>query len=120
MAPAEDAGGDDDAGSSVEADDAGGGGEEGDAADEPLAVSIDEGALYVVVREAVEDAALGVIGTLLLVGVALVLVWVGGAMAFNAGGRQPVAAVAGLAIALIGIYLAASSLEVVPPIHEWF
>jgi hypothetical protein len=120
MAPAEDAR-DDDAESSAEADEAGDdGGEEGDAADEPLAVSIDEGALYVVVREAVEDALLGVIGTLLLVGVALVLVWVGGAMAFNAGGRQPAAAVAGLAIALIGIYLAASSLEVIPPFHEWF
>lgn len=91
-----------------------------DESGELVEVTIDEGALYVAVRRAVEDAVLGVIGTLLLVGVALVLVWIGGAMAINAGGNQPVAAVAGLAIALIGIYLAASSLEVVPPILEWF
>ena len=86
---------------------------------EPVEVAIDEGALYVVVRRAVEDAVLGVVGTLLLVGVALVLVWVGGAMAVNAGGRQPVATVAGLGIALVGLYIAAASLEVIPPIREW-
>ena len=86
---------------------------------EPVEVAIDEGALYVVVRRAVEDAVLGVIGTLLLVGVALVLVWVGGAMAVSAGGRQPVATVAGVAIVLVGLYLAAASLEVIPPIREW-
>ena len=80
---------------------------------------MDEGALYVVVRRAVEDAVLGVIGTLLLVGVALVLVWVGGAMAVNAGSSQPVATVAGVAIVLVGLYIAAASLEVIPPIREW-
>lgn len=118
----DDASGDDDAGETGESvgeggDDAAGG---SDAAGEPLAVTIDEAALYVAVRRAVEDAVLGVIGTLLLVGVALVLVWVGGAMAINAGGSQPVAAVAGLAIVLVGVYLAASSLDVIPPILEWF
>lgn len=86
---------------------------------EPVEVTVDEGALYVVVRRAVEDAVLGVVGTLLLVGVALVLVWVGGAMAVNAGGRQPVATVAGLGIALVGVYIAAASLEVIPPIRKW-
>jgi len=91
-----------------------------DGPEEPVQVAIDEGALYVVVRKAVEDAVLGVIGTLLLVGVALVLVWIGGAMAVSAGGRQPVATVAGVAIALVGLYVAAASLEVVPPIREWF
>ncbi|HKJ57866.1 MAG TPA: hypothetical protein VKA37_01465 [Halobacteriales archaeon] len=90
-----------------------------DEPEEPVEVAIDEGALYVVVRRAVEDAVLGVIGTLLLVGVALVLVWVGGAMAVSAGGRQPVATVAGVAIVLVGLYLAAASLEVIPPIREW-
>lgn len=99
-----------------EGNQAGGGDDE---ADEPLEVAIDEGALYVVVRRAVEDALIGVIGTLLLVGLGLLLVWIGGATAINAGGRQPVAAAAGLAIGLLGVYLAAAALDVVPPVLEW-
>lgn len=87
---------------------------------EPIEVSIDEGALYVVVRKAVEDAVLGVIGTLLLVGLGLVLVWIGAAMALGARSGGPVPAVVGLAIGLIGLYIAAASLELVPPIREWF
>lgn len=87
---------------------------------DPIEVSIDEGALYVVVRKAVEDAVFGVIGTLLLVGLGFVLVWIGGAMAFGARGGGPVPIVAGVAIALVGLYVAAASLEVVPPVREWF
>jgi len=82
-------------------------------------VRIDEGALYVVVRKAVEDAMLGVIGTLLLVGVALVLVWVGGAIAISAGVGQPLAALLGVAIAAVGLYFAAATLELIPPVREW-
>ena len=84
-------------------------------------MTLDEGALYVVVRKAVEDAILGVIGTLLLVGLALVLVWVGVAMALSSdptAGVVPL--VAGVAIALVGLYVAAATLEVIPPIREWF
>lgn len=87
---------------------------------EPPEVRIDEGALYVVVRKAVEDAVLGVIGTLLLVGVALVLVWVGGAIVVSAGLGQPLAALLGLGIALVGLYFAAATLELIPPLRAWF
>lgn len=86
---------------------------------EPPSVQLDEGALYVVVRKAVEDALLGVIGTLLLVGVALVLVWVGGAIVVSAGLGQPLAVLLGLGIALVGLYFAAATLELIPPLREW-
>jgi hypothetical protein len=77
----------------------------------------DEADLYTVVRAAVKDALLDVIGTLLLVGIAFVLVL--------AGGRAVVAADSaagtglGLVVAAFGLYLAAATLEVVPPIREW-
>ena len=88
---------------------------------EPIEVTVDEGALYVVVRKAVEDAVLGVIGTLLLVGLALVLIWIGGAMALGSGREMgPVPILLGTAIALVGLYVAAATLEVIPPIREWF
>ena len=87
----------------------------------PTAGTLDEGALYVVIRKAVEDAILGAIGTLLLVGLALVLVWVGAAMAISSGTRSGVLpAVVGVAIVLVGLYVAAATLEVIPPIREWF
>lgn len=91
-----------------------------DGRDEPIEVTLDEGALYVVVRNAVEDALLGVIGTLLLVGVALVLVWVGGAIALGSSGRTGVLPlVLGGAVALVGLYLAAATLRVIPPVRQW-
>lgn len=86
---------------------------------DPPEVRIDEGALYLVVRTAVEDAVLGVVGTLLLVGVALVLVWVGGAIVVSGGLGQPLATLLGLAIAAVGLYFAAATLELIPPIREW-
>ena len=77
----------------------------------------DEAALYVVVREAVEDAILGVIGTLLLVGIAFVMVWSGVVAATSTG--TPTGIAVGGVLALGGLYLAAATLEVVPPIREW-
>ncbi|WP_313692645.1 hypothetical protein [Halorarum halobium] len=78
----------------------------------------DEAALYLVVREAVEDAILGVLGTLLLVGVAFVLIWAGVVSAMSAG--APVGYAVGGAIALLGFYIAAATLEVIPPVRDWF
>lgn len=60
------------------------------------------------------------IGTLLLVGVALALVWMGGATAFTSGRSGPLPAILGAAIVPIGLYIAAATLAVVPPIREWF
>lgn len=78
---------------------------------------VDEVVLYGVVRKAVEDAILSVIGTLLLLGVAFVLVLVG----FSTAARLETAMGVGLgAVAvLLGAYLAASTLELIPPIREW-
>jgi len=80
----------------------------------------DEQALYRVVRSAVEDAILGVLGTLLLLAIAAFFVWVGGAMLLSA-------AEAGLTLTLgygivflaFGLYLGAATLDLVPPLREW-
>lgn len=78
----------------------------------------DEAALYAVVRKAVEDAILGAIGTLLLVGVSFLIVWVGVTVVVSTQ-NLPGAALGVLAI-LVGGYLAAATLEVIPPAREWF
>lgn len=77
----------------------------------------DEATLYRVVRAAVKDALLDVLGMLLLVGVAFVLV-LAGVQAVLASGSTAGAAV-GLAVAGFGLYLAAATLEVIPPVREW-
>ncbi|QLG28476.1 hypothetical protein HUG10_13360 [Halorarum halophilum] len=77
----------------------------------------DEAALYVVVREAVEDAILGAIGTLMLVGVSFVLIGMGFTTAFETG--DPAGAAVGALMGLLGLYVAASTLELVPPVSEW-
>lgn len=86
-------------------------------ADRPDA-GFDEVALYRVVREAIVDALLDVIGTLLLVGIAFVFVLAGGSMALQ--GQTPATVALGAAAVLIGLYLAGSTLELVPPVREWF
>jgi hypothetical protein len=78
----------------------------------------DEVAMYRVVRKAVEDAILGAVGTILLVGVAFVLVGTGASIAIQAGGWTGVAI--GAAVTLFGLYLAGATLELIPPVREWF
>lgn len=78
----------------------------------------DEVALYGVVRKAVEDAILGAVGTILLVGVAFVLVLVGATTAVRTPGLGGV--LFGSAAALFGLYLAGSTLGLIPPAREWF
>ena len=80
--------------------------------------SIDSGELYVVVRKAVEDAILGVIGTLLLVGVSIVLIWFGTLVAASAYDSSPVVALAGIFMMLVGIYQAASALGIIPHVTD--
>lgn len=78
---------------------------------------LNEQELYAVIRKAVEDAILGVIGTLLLLGVALALIWAGIAIAFSG---TTVGLVAGIVAIGCGIYLGAATLGFIPPIQEWF
>ena len=86
-------------------------------ADGGASPGFDEAALYRVVRAAVKDALLDVLGTLLLVGVAFVLVLAGGQAVVSSGSSG--GALLGLAVAGFGLYLAAATLEVVPPVREW-
>lgn len=78
----------------------------------------DEVALYGVVRTAVEDAFLGAVGTILLVGVAFVLVVVGASAAFRTASLPGLAF--GVGAAVFGLYLAGSTLGLIPPAREWF
>lgn len=78
----------------------------------------DEVALYGVVRKAVEDAILGAVGTLLLVGVAFVLVLVGASAAIRSPGLLGVMFGGGALV--VGLYLGATTLELIPPAREWF
>ncbi|WP_253736321.1 hypothetical protein [Halohasta salina] len=81
----------------------------------------DEQALYRVVRSAVEDAILGVLGTLLLLGIAAFFVWLGGAMVVSAAEAGLTAGLGfGIVFLLFGLYLGATTLDLVPPLGEWF
>jgi len=85
---------------------------------EPTAPGFDEAALYTVVRDAVKDALLDVIGTVLLVGIAFVLVIAGVQAVFSSMSFGTVAI--GIGVTAVGVYLAAATLEVIPPIRDWF
>ena len=74
--------------------------------------------LYIVVRKAMEDAILNVIGTLLLVGLSLVLVWFGMVVATSSYNTSPVIALGGAFVVLVGIYQAASVLGIIPSMTD--
>ncbi|MEA1930147.1 MAG: hypothetical protein U9O06_01150 [Euryarchaeota archaeon] len=81
---------------------------------------VDEQALYRVVRSAVEDAILGVLGTLLLLAIAAFFLWLGGAMlvsAVEAGLTLNLGY--GIVFLAFGLYLGARTLDLVPPLREW-
>lgn len=83
----------------------------------------DQEALYRTVQAAVEDAILGAIGTVLLVGVGTVIAFVGISFllrtATGSGFSVPVLA-AGVWLLAIGFYVVASTLGVVQPVRDWF
>lgn len=79
------------------------------------ASELDEQAVYRAVRYAVEDAILAVLGTLLLLGIALVLVAAGAQIATQ--GTPPGLAIGGGLVAY-GFYIAAATLEVIPSVRE--
>ena len=70
------------------------------------------------VRDAVKDALLDVIGTVLLLGIAFVLVIAGIQAVFSSISLETVAI--GIGVVAVGVYLAAATLEIIPPIREWF
>jgi hypothetical protein len=84
---------------------------------DPSGPGFDEAALYTVVRDAVKDALLDVIGTVLLLGIAFVLVVAGAQAVFSSLSLE--AAALGIGVTAAGVYLAATTLEVVPPLGEW-
>jgi len=80
-------------------------------------LGFDPDALYRVVRAAVKDALLDVIGTLLLLGVALVLVLTGGQLLVSAISGVMVGV--GAVLVLLGLYVAATALDLIPAVGEW-
>lgn len=78
----------------------------------------DEDAVYAVVRAAMKDAMLDVIGTVLLVGVALVVFWAG-LMLVVSGGGSPGGVAVGVAAVVFSVYLAGSAVDLVPSVWEW-
>lgn len=82
-----------------------------------VAPGVDEAALFRLIRDAVKDALLDVIGTLLLLGVACILV-VAGVQLFVSSISQLGVAIGGVLI-VVGLYLAAATLEIIPPIRDW-
>lgn len=82
------------------------------------APGFEEVALYNLVRDAVKDALLDVIGTVLLVGIAFVLVIAGAQAVFSALSFGTLAV--GVGVTAVGVYLAAATLEIIPPIRDWF
>lgn len=80
------------------------------------AADLDERAVYRAVRYAVEDAILAVLETLLLLGIALVLV-AAGAQVATAG--TPLALVIGGALVAYGFYTAAATLDTMPSVREF-
>lgn len=81
-------------------------------------VGLDEQELYLVVRKAVKDAMLDVVGTMVLLGFALGAVWIGLAMAIE--GSSTAAFGFGVAVVAFGVLLAASALELLPSVRDRF
>lgn len=90
---------------------------EATAADGDAVSGMDEAVLYTVVRSAVEDAILGAVGSILLAGLALALAWAGVVVAL--GSSSVTSATLGAILVAVGGYVAARTLELVPPIGEW-
>ncbi|AUG48245.1 hypothetical protein BVU17_12200 [Haloarcula taiwanensis] len=78
--------------------------------------TLSEEELYAIVRVATEDAVLGALGTLMLVGIGIVLAAWGAALLRSA---TPLPAAIGVVLVLFGAYLALSSLRMIPPVREW-
>jgi len=78
---------------------------------------LSEEELYAIVRVAAEDAVLGALGTLMLVGIGLVLIATGASALLTA--VTPVTVLVSVVVIGFGTYLVASSFGVIPPAREW-
>jgi hypothetical protein len=87
-----------------------------DLATDGSVAQLSEDELYAIVRVATEDAVLGALGTLMLVGIGVVLASWGAALLLSA---TPLPAAIGVVLVLFGAYLALSSLRMIPPAREW-
>lgn len=78
---------------------------------------LDQAGLYKIIQAAVKDAILDVIGTILLVVIAFVLVLSGSQVILSS--TVPFASLVGLSLVLVGLYLAGTTLEVIPAARDW-
>ncbi|NLV13600.1 hypothetical protein [Haloarcula argentinensis] len=79
--------------------------------------ALSEEELYAIVRIAAEDAVLGALGTLMLVGIGIVLIATGAsALLANV---TPATVLVSVVLIGFGVYLTTSSLGVIPPAREW-
>lgn len=93
--------------------------EEGDtpASDGGVPAGIDEDELYEIVHDAVEDAILGVVGTLLLLGIGFVFLTAGVSAAL--GATSTAAFGIGLTVFVVGFVIFVTTLRGVLPMSEW-
>jgi hypothetical protein len=80
------------------------------------AAGFDGGTLYTVIQAAVKDALLDVVGTLLLVGIAFVIVVAGGQALLRSASL--VGTAGSLGLVALGVYIAAAALELIPSIRD--
>jgi hypothetical protein len=80
--------------------------------------TLSESELYRIVHEATQDAILGAIGTVLWVGIGVVLFLVGLQLVW--GSLSLGLAVVGAGLAVVGLAIAAQGLDLVAPIRELF
>jgi hypothetical protein len=78
---------------------------------------LSEEELYAIVRVATEDAVLGALGTLMLVGIGIVLIATGASALLTS--VTPTSVLVSVVFIGFGGYLAASSLRIIPPAREW-
>lgn len=78
---------------------------------------LDERRLYFIVRKAVKDAILGVLRTVVLLGVALLMVIFGVSSAISGASNG---ILIGVTAIVLGIYCAVATLELVPTIPDLF
>ncbi|ELZ29738.1 hypothetical protein C475_02286 [Halosimplex carlsbadense 2-9-1] len=78
---------------------------------------IDEERLYEIVHEAVEDAILGVVGTLLLLGIGTVFLVSGVTAVLGASSAASFGV--GLTVFLVGLVVFVTTLGGVLPVREW-
>ena len=89
-----------------------------DASEPHLPTALEGQELYTILRAAIEDAMMNVLGSLVLVVVGFLFA-IAGAFLFITG-LDPVGMYVGMVIILIGFYIVAVSLGAIRPVRQWF